>query len=217
MKIKHIIISLTILIIGCDSNNQSTHEQNLGLNIKGYNVALADSAIKVQIKKLQKNDFNLKSLNDALKIANEIINTFPDSVNYLKFKGKILLWMKDYKTYISFCEKTMNKYTDKASIYGSIGHAFYLLGDSLTALNFYNKSIIQYDKQIKKTKNTQMMFNRAFMFNFTEGKKKAITELEKYRKQYPEDFYLNGPVQLFYEFDKKTYFEKITQKGNGLN
>ncbi|WP_297086747.1 hypothetical protein [uncultured Draconibacterium sp.] len=217
MEIKYIFIILLIALVSCQNKHNNQNQFNLGLGDDEKSVAIAEYAMKQQIEELKENQFDEESLNTALKVFDQITTHYPDSVKFLLFKGKILLWKKEYKSYIRFNLESINKFKNQASIYGSIGHAYYLLGDSVNATKYYKLSIHKYEQQIANNKNnTQMMFNRAFMFNFTEGKSKAIEELEKYRKKFPEDFYLNGPIHLFYDFDKEEYFRKITQKGNGV-
>lgn len=216
MKPLSTIMLLLLLLIGCNNQNKNDNS-GFGLSHAEQGIAFADYALRQQIKSVKQNNYSAQSIDNALAIIDTIIAYYPDSVNYLNFKGKLLLWKKEYRSYIEFCNQTLNAYSNQAGILGSIGHANYLLGDTVSAIAYYNKSIRQYDEQLlDDKKNTRLMFDRAFMFNFTVGKKEAIEELERYRKQFPEDFYLNGPIHLFYDFDKEEYFNKITKKGNGL-
>ena len=216
-KMKILLLIVFIVVVSCTQKQKDSIQQKYGLSPAEEDIGVVEYALNKQRKLLVKNQFSDESIDEALKVVNEIIPVYPDSVRYLIFKGKMLLWKEQYHEYILFCQENMQKYKNKAGIKGSIGHCYYLMGDSTSANQYFMQSIETYDEQLKKDKgNSHMMFNRAFMFNFTEGKEKAIQELERYRKEYPDDFHLNGPIHMFYEFDKNEYYKELAKKGAGL-
>ena len=168
-----------------------------------YNPKAIDLNSKaVEFMNVQKFDSALTYLNKAIEI---------DTSYYVAYgnKSSVYCSLKDYKNALLETQKEIKVKPDLAEAWTFGGMLSDILRDSLTAMNYYKKSIEIFDERItnpeKKTYLEANKRNRAISFILMGEEETGRNELKKLKEVHPDDEFLDELIK----WTKQDYLNRI--------
>ena len=156
----------------------------------------------VEFIKIQKFDSALIYLDKAIKI---------DATYYLSYSNKCTIYctLKDFKNALIVAEKEIEVKPDLAEGWTFAGMLNDKLGDTLSALKYYKKSIEIYNERISNPNKQKYLkankLNRAISYVLIGQEETGVNEIKKLKKLYPSDTFLDG----FLKINKQEYLKEI--------
>lgn len=151
------------------------------------------------------NNKDTLKLEKALLLLNKAIQM--DKKNDAAYSNmvEVLCTLDRYRDALSVLKKRSELKKDFAEGYSFQGFIYEKLEMKDSAEFFYIKALKTYDERLKERDDINDEVNRAFLLFFTEGEKKALSQIYIVMQKYPDNSYVNRMRYVFENFDKEEF------------
>ena len=194
MTVSYLQTLVYILLIFSSCNGQKKDVYNpkaIGLNNRA-----------VEFIKTEQYDSALIYLDKAIKI---------DTTYYLAYGNKVTVYctLKNFKDASLIAEKVIEVKSDLAEGWKFAGMLKDKLGDTLSAVKYYKKSIEIYDERIANPDKQRYLkankLNRAVSYLLIGQEETGHNEIKKLKELYPSDTFLDDLLKI----NKQEYLKQI--------
>jgi tetratricopeptide (TPR) repeat protein len=199
-----LIIIYSLISFSCADKNKKEASIKLYNEAINYNNEIAKERFSKTTPVMDYAYLN-KLLNEAIKL---------DSSNYKAYTFKMATMNasrpKNKKFYklLRFLDIMSRKFPDKPDAIFWQGQIYDKIGKKTKADSIYNVLLKKYNQTLSKDSNNSVILtDRVKLYLFLYGKEKAIEELNRLIKIYPEDNYMLQLREEYRIFSKEDYLE----------